>query len=129
LRYGVFTTPQPFIGDKHELLYRLRQSDQHHRGLRRSPLGDLVNTETPVTPTRFKSVRVGVVPSTLHRYLRALDANGSGFGLTAENIYPDDRLEFALYSEAGTHEDSFNVTLHPDGTWSATTDVILGPIE
>lgn len=72
----------------------------------------------------LQTVTVGILPSDFHKYLRAVDKRGWAFGLTAENLSNDNVATFNLYIDAG--DDGTVVKLHPDGTWTATTEMVIG---
>ena len=72
----------------------------------------------------LETVTVGILPSDLHKYLRAVDKRGLAFGLSAENITNDNVVTFVMHIDAG--DDGTVVKLHPDGTWTATTEIVIG---
>ena len=75
----------------------------------------------------LETVTVGILPSDLHKYLRAVDARGLAFGLGATNLSRDNVLTFHLHVDCG--DDGTVVKLHPDGTWTATTEIVIGEQE
>ena len=72
----------------------------------------------------LETVTVGILPRDFHKYLRAIDKRGWAFGFTAENLSNDNVATFNLYIDAG--DDGTVVKLHPDGTWTATTEMVIG---
>ena len=74
---------------------------------------------------KIKTVRQSLLPCHFHKYLRAVDELGGGYNLAATNIFLDNRMEFELWVDGGDHNGTM-VTLHPDGTWGVTTEVVIG---
>ena len=75
----------------------------------------------------LETVTVGILPSDFHKYLRAVDKRGLAFGLNAENLSNSNVATFNLWIDSG--DDGTVVKLHPDGTWTATTKMVIGEQE
>ena len=72
------------------------------------------------------TAKVGVTPDTLHRYLDAVDVLDCTYQLlecTPWKTRPSGMI-FELCVDGS--ESTLQVTLLPDGTWSATTHVVVG---
>lgn len=71
------------------------------------------------------TAKIGITPQTLHTYLDAVDRLGCTYQLI--DCSPSTRagsMVFELFIDGS--DSTFEVTLRPDGAWSATTHVVVG---
>lgn len=75
----------------------------------------------------MKTCNVSLKPESAFQFLNALDDNGSGYHFTRigdPSRKPNTLIDLELWVDGSA--DRMHVVLRPDGTWSATSQLIVG---
>lgn len=75
----------------------------------------------------MKTCKVGINVNSVWQFLNALDENGSGYHFTRvedASRRPNTSIDLELWVDGGA--DRMRVLLRPDGTWSATSRLVVG---
>ncbi|MGV2866349.1 hypothetical protein [Achromobacter sp. AGC39] len=74
----------------------------------------------------MKTCEIEVSTGSIHKFLNALEENDSGYSFVrAPGCEGSSTSKVELELWVDNERDPMRVTLHPDGTWSATSELIV----